>query len=202
MTKGIPADGAACACFSGHRCCPCKRRGTLRVRLITTAWRDDPTKLGTKHARVDLTHEQQIDKRDRAWTARDLYSIYVDRERYAHTWWELHWPEYWQRQSDVRDHHPRPSAEDIAGWAEENDRDITIGEKISDGFPEDPDTRACAAPLDQCDEPAFVFARSLVLDPDDLTEPLTHHHRYVPSMGSADTMEGDLDLFTATGVAA
>lgn len=173
------ADGTTCACFSGHRCRSCKLRGRLRVLLITSAWRDDPDKLGTQHARSEMTHQQQIDQRDRAWTARDAYSVYVDRDRYPHTWWELRWPEYWQRQSQVRDYFPRPSVEDILGWAAENDRDVTVGGKTRDGFPEGTDTRTCTAPLGQCEEPSFVFARSLSpnLDAVALSRPLVHFHR-------------------------
>lgn len=115
MKITLDNDGTTCACYPGHRCQPCKMRGRLHVLLIINKWMDDPTRAG--RTRDETTWQQQIDARDRAWTARDLYSVYIDRERIPRTWWETYWPAYWSRQSTVRDTPPAPSREDRDGWS-------------------------------------------------------------------------------------
>lgn len=145
-----------------------------------------------------MTWEQQINQRDRAWTARDAYSIYVDRDRYQYTWWELRFPEYWARQEPLVDYLPRPSVEDVEGWAEYNERPVVVGDMTSDAFDLDTnETSTCTRPLGECDDPAFVFRRSLSprLDALALSRPLTHFHaRPIES----EAGEGpELDLFAA-----
>lgn len=117
MKITLDNDGITCACYPGHRCRACKHRSRLNLLLIIHKWMDDPTRAG--RTRDEMTWAQQIDARDRAWTARDLNSvyIYIDRTRIPRTWWEARWPEYWSRQSTVRDTPPAPSREDRDGWA-------------------------------------------------------------------------------------
>lgn len=192
-------DDSMCACYSGNRCRRCRFRKRLTRRLVTCAWRDDPHAAASEHARAEMTWEQQIDQRDRAWTARDAYSVYVDRGRYEHTWWELRFPEYWERQEILVDYLPRPSVEDIEGWAEHYERPVTVGDMTSDAF--DLDTNepgTCTQPLGECGEPAFVFRRSLSprLDALALSRPLVHFH--ARPIERASDHEEELDLFTAT----
>lgn len=85
MKIRLDNDGVRCACWPCHRCLPCTRQGNLRTHLIVHKWRDDPDTHGRIHGRDELTWQQQIDERDRAWNARDLYSIYCDREVCAQT---------------------------------------------------------------------------------------------------------------------
>lgn len=113
MKITLDNDGVTCACYPGHRCDPCRMRSRLHVLLIINKWLDEPTMRRDK-----MTWQQQIDARDRAWTARDINSVYVDRERTPVTWWEFRWPAYWSRQSVVRDTPPAPSRADRDGWAE------------------------------------------------------------------------------------
>lgn len=198
------ADGSTCACHPGHRCLPCKRRKSMLTRLIVTAWRDDPDTAGARYQRDHLTWEQQVDRRDAAWTARDAYSIYVDRDQYAHTWWELKWPEYWQRQDLPYDRLPRPTVDDLTGWAASVGRDLVIGGKTSDAFPEGAPQQVCTKPLNECEGRAFVFARFLspALHPSCLSRTLVHWHSRRDEQRTAPHVEEDLDLFTAMGVTA
>lgn len=152
-----PADGTTCACHPGHRCRPCGRRARIRLRLVIHSWSDNPESAAARHQREVLSHEEQVNRRDSAWTARDAASIYVDRDKCPHTWWELRWPDYWQRQGIVRESHPAPSAEDIQGWADHNGHDI----HLMDAFPLWLNTRACTATLTVCDEATFIFRRHL-----------------------------------------
>lgn len=107
-------DGITCACYPGHTCRTCRCHKDLTIRLVIHKWRDDVPP--DHHSRADLTHEQQVDRRDRAWTARDAYSIFRDRDKYTHTWWQIRWPDYWQRQTDVRDTLPAPTDANRKGW--------------------------------------------------------------------------------------
>lgn len=195
-------DDSMCACYSGHTCRRCRFRKRLRTRLVTCAWRDDPHAAASQRARAEMTWEQQIDQRDRAWTARDIYSVYVDRDRYEHTWWELRFPEYWERQEAPVDYLPRPSVEDIEGWAEHNERAVVVGDMTSDAFDlEENETRTCIRPLVECDEPAFVFRRCLSprLDALALSRPLVHFHALPVAVARGQEPPAELDLFTATG---
>ena len=115
MRITLDNDGITCACYPGHTCRRCRCRKDLTIRLVINAWRDDVP--ADHHSRADLTHQQQVDRRDRAWTSRDAYCIFRDtREKYATTWWQERWPDYWSRQADVRDVLPDPSEANHAGW--------------------------------------------------------------------------------------
>lgn len=131
MKITLDNDGVTCACWPGHRCRTCRCRKQLTTRLIIHKWRDDVPP--EHHSRSHLTHQQQVDQRDRAWTARDAYDIFRDRSKHTTTWWAERWPAYWARQSDVRDVLPDPTEANRAGWR------AWMAEHQPEGLPETAD---------------------------------------------------------------
>lgn len=55
----------------------------------------------SEHERGMLTVQQATDLRDRAWTARDLVSITLDRIDHPYPWWELEWWGHYVRLRDT-----------------------------------------------------------------------------------------------------